>query len=114
MYSYSANIMITKLGDFYTDFSRIDLYLRGAYTRVAKIRTLGNKGLPGYCAFKLLRHEQSNQAGIKRFEVELSTLLKITQMVNYPLAITKVFDSGFVSIELSKAIQKPGGINQNG
>ena len=99
---------MAKLGDLYTDFSRIDLDTRGGYARVVRARTLGQSGIPEFCAFKIMRHDLVEpQKGIDRFEGELSTLIKITQNSDFPSPITRIFDSGFVDARLSKNIQKP-------
>ena len=90
-----------KLGDLYSDFSRIDLDTRGGYARVAEARTNSNDNFPEICAFKIMRHEIMYAEGIKRFEEELKLLTAITNDQNAPNAITKIYDSGFVPVELS-------------
>lgn len=90
-----------KLGDLYTDFSRIDLDTRGGYARVAEVKTGGQKGLPEFCAFKLMRPEIGYEAGLVRFEEELKILAKITRDDNAPMAVTRIYDSGFAPVELS-------------
>lgn len=105
---------MVMLGDLYSDFTRIDLDTRGGYARVAKVRAQRKKGFPEYCAFKLMRHDlESPLRGIDRFEGEIRTLLNITQNKNFPTAITKIYDCGIVSVELSKALQKPRNMIEN-
>lgn len=99
---------MARLGDLYTDFIRIDLDTRGGFARVAQVKTRGQKNYPAYCAFKLMRHDlESPEKGIDRFEGEIQTLLKITPDKNHPRAITKIYDSGFTTVELSNSLQKP-------
>ena len=97
---------MTKLGDLYTNFSRIDIDTRGGYARVAEVRTRGQKGCPELCAFKLMRLEIGYEAGLARFEDELKVLVEITRDDNAPLAITRIYDSGFAPAELSQSLQK--------
>lgn len=105
---------MAKLGDLYTDFSRIDLDTRGGYARVSQAKNVGQVNLPEYCAFKVMRHDlSSRQKGIDRFESEIRTLLDLTQDKNCPSAITKIYDAGFVSIKLSRIIQKPLNMVEN-
>src|SRR5687768_1529774 len=94
-----------KLGDLYTDFSRIDLDTRGGYARVAEIRTGGREGFPEFCAFKLMRPEIGYNAGLIRFDDELKILVDITNDRNAPSAITRVYDSGFAPVELSHELK---------
>lgn len=96
---------MTTLGEFYTDFTRIDLDTRGGYARVAEVKTNGQEGFPEFCAFKVMRHEIKYTEGIKRFEEELKLLTAITNHNNVPIAITKIYDSGFVPAEVSVSLQ---------
>ena len=95
---------MTKLGNLYTEFSRIDLDTRGGYARVARVKTNEQLGLPNHCAFKLMRHEIDSQKGLARCEDEIELLSVITSHVGAPSAITRIYDSGFVQSELSKSI----------
>lgn len=105
---------IKKIGDLYTDFVRIDLDARGGYSRVAQTKIVNRPDIPEYCAFKIMRHElQNHQKGMDRFEVELQTLAKIFKDENYPSAITKIYDSGFVDPRVSKGLQKPNNVIEN-
>lgn len=97
---------MTKLGELYTDFSRIDLDTRGGYARVAEVKTRGQKGYTELCAFKLMRPEIDYHRGVERFEEELKLLVEITKDGNAPLAITRIYDSGLAPIELSESMQK--------
>ena len=97
---------MNKLGDFYTDFSRIDLDTRGGYARVAQVKTKGQLDIPKECAFKLMRHEIDYQKGVERFEDELRVLSEITNDSDSPSAITRIYDSGFVPIELSQSLHE--------
>lgn len=97
--------MIT-LGEFYSNFARIDLDTRGGYARVAEVRTNGQEGYPELCGFKVMRHEIKYVDGIKRFEEELKLLTAITHDRTAPTAITKIYDSGFVPAELSVSLQE--------
>lgn len=97
---------MTKLGELYSNFIRIDLDTRGGYARVAEVKTNPQKGFPEFCAFKLMRHENDYGKGLERFEEELDLLAKITIDSNAPATITKIYDSGFVSAELSLALHK--------
>lgn len=106
--------MIKKLGDLYTDFRRIDLDARGGYARVSQVKILNRSDIPEYCAFKVMRHDLIDyQKGVDRFEGELRTLLKISNNKTLPTAITKIYDSGFVSAKLSSDIQKPEELIEN-
>lgn len=96
---------MNKLGDFYSKFSRIDLDTRGGYARVAEVKTHGRTGIPEFCAFKLIRHENDHSLRIGRFEDELELLVKITNDSNAPSTITRIYDSGFVPIEVSQSLQ---------
>jgi serine/threonine protein kinase len=99
---------MARLGDLYTDFTRIDLDTRGGFARVAQVKTHGQKKYPTYCAFKLMRHDlESPEKGIDRFEGEVRTLIDITLEKNHPQAITKIYDCGFAAGELSNSLQKP-------
>ncbi len=98
---------MTKLGELYSNFSRIDLDTRGGYARVCQVKTTGQKGHPEYCAFKLMRHEIDHpQKGLEHFEDELKILLAISNDTNAPATITRIHDSGFVSAELSHSLHK--------
>jgi len=97
---------MTKLGDLYTNFSRIDIDTRGGYARVSEVRTRGQKGFPEFCAFKLMRPEIGYETGLDRFEDELKVLVEMTKDGNAPLAITRIYDSGFAPVELSQSLQK--------
>lgn len=94
-----------KLGDHYSEFSRIDLDARGGYARVAQVRTHGRTDIPEFCAFKLMRHEKRDALGMGRFEDELELLVKITNDGSAPSTITRIYDSGFVPIEVSHSLQ---------
>lgn len=105
---------MTKLGDLYIDFSRIDLDTRGGFARVAQVKTLGQKDYPAYCAFKLMRHDlESPEKGVDRFEGEIRTLIEITRDKHHPEAITKIYDSGFTTVDLSNGLQKPLEVAEN-
>lgn len=96
---------MTKLGDLFADFSRIDLDARGGYARVAEVKVMDRKdGTPSECAFKLMRHEIEYEKGMERFEGELRLLKDIQSNVQAPLPITKIYNSGFSSVELSSAL----------
>ncbi|MCK6583968.1 MAG: hypothetical protein HUU11_07880 [Anaerolineales bacterium] len=97
---------MTQLGELYTDFSRIDLDAKGGYARVAQVRPNGPRVLPDLCAFKVMRHENNYTKSVERFEEELRLLINITNDADAPPAITKIYDSGFVSVELSETLQK--------
>ena len=97
---------MTKLGELYSNFFRIDLDTRGGYARVAEVKTNGQKAIPEFCAFKLMRHENDYGKGMGRFEEELKLLVSISGDAYAPSAITKIYDSGFVPVELSHAFQK--------
>jgi serine/threonine protein kinase len=97
---------MTKLGELYSNFIRIDLDTRGGYARVAEVKTNGQKRLPEFCAFKLMRHENDYARGIERFEDELKLLVEISADTSAPSAITKIYDSGFAPLELSEGLQK--------
>lgn len=93
-----------KLGDKYSEFSRIDLDSHGGYARVAQVRTHEQSGYPEYCAFKLMRNEIDYLEGVERFEDELKLLVDITNDKNAPFAITRIFDSGFAPVELDQCL----------
>jgi serine/threonine protein kinase len=97
---------MTKLGDLYTEFSRIDLDTRGGYARVAKVTTQGQNGYPEHCAFKIMRHEIDFLKGMERFEDELRMLSNIINDGEAPIAITRFYDSGFISLDLSQSLYK--------
>jgi len=96
---------MTKLGELYSNFIRIDLDTRGGYARVAEVKTNGQKASPELCAFKLMRHENDYSKGMERFEEELKLLVNMTSDSNAPSAITRVYDSGFAPVELSQSLQ---------
>lgn len=96
---------MAKLGDLYTNFSRIDLDTRGGYARVAEVKTYQQNGYPELCAFKLMRPEIGYETGLERFEDEIMLLIEITKDSNAPQAITRIYDSGFAPIELSQNMQ---------
>lgn len=105
---------IKKIGDLYTEFIRIDLDARGGYARVAQAKVVNRPNLPEYCAFKVMRHELMNsQTGMDRFEVEAQTLTKIIKDSDFPLAITKIYDCGFVDSMVSTILQKPEDLAEN-
>lgn len=91
-----------KLGDLYTDFSRIDMDMRGGYARVAQITPHGQDGCVEHRAFKLMRHEIDYQKGFERFENELRVLVTIANDSNAPAPIPHIYDSGFVMAKLSE------------
>ncbi len=95
---------MTKLGDLYSDFIRIDLDARGGFARVAEVKTNGEKGIPEHFAFKVMRHEHKEDRTkvIQRFENEIDLLIKISGDTKAPSAITKIFDCGFISAEVSQ------------
>jgi serine/threonine protein kinase len=97
---------MTQLGELYSDFLRVDLDTRGGYARVAEVKTNGQKASPKFCAFKLMRHENDYSKGMERFEAELKLLVNVTRDPNGPSAITKIYDSGFVTVELSQTLHK--------
>jgi len=97
---------MTKLGELYSNFIRIDLDTRGGYARVAEVKTNGQQGSPEFCAFKLMRHENDYARGMERFEDELKLLVNITTDSSAPSAITKIYDSGFAPVELSEGLQR--------
>jgi serine/threonine protein kinase len=96
---------MNKLGELYSNFSRIDLDTRGGYARVAEVKTHGRTDIPEFCAFKLMRHENEESLGVGRFEEELNLLVKITNDPTAPAVITKIYDSGFAPIEVSQSLQ---------
>ena len=97
---------MNKLGELYTDFSRIDLDAKGGYARVAQVKTNGQQGLPDLCAFKVMRHENDFAKSIKRFEEEIRLLTKITKDIDAPSTITRIYDSGFVPVKLSESLKR--------
>ena len=96
---------MNKLGELYSNFSRIDLDTRGGYARVAEVKTHGRTDIPEFCAFKLMRHENEASTVTGRFEDELNLLVNITHDSNAPSTITKIYDSGFAPRELSQSLQ---------
>ena len=98
---------MTKLGELYTDFFRIDLDAPGGYARVADVVARQEDGTIAHRAFKLMRHElDGKQVGLQRFENELKILVGVTKDNNAPSAITRIYDCGFVEVELSKDLHK--------
>jgi serine/threonine protein kinase len=100
-----------KLGELYTDFSRIDLDAPGGYARVADVVALQEDGTTAHRAFKLMRHDllellDEKKVGFQRFENELRILVEISRDKFMPYAITRVYDSGFVETEFSKALDQ--------
>ncbi|MEP7133719.1 MAG: hypothetical protein ABI904_02185 [Chloroflexota bacterium] len=94
-----------KLGELFTDFSRIDLDARGGYARVAEVKAIEQKdGTSVQRAFKLMRHEIEYEKGMERFEGELRLLKEIHSDTQTPLPITKLYSSGFSSVELASAL----------
>ncbi len=112
---------MTKIIDLYNDFVRIDLDARGGYARVADVVTHQEDGSTAHRAFKLMRHElgdelDGKQIGLQRFENELRILIGIDKDESAPSAITRIYDSGFVAVELSKKLhelQKGHNLNPN-
>jgi serine/threonine protein kinase len=96
--------MTNKLGDLFTDFSRIDLDTRGGYARVAQVKTHGLGTTPELCAFKLMRHEIERNQGFERFDDELRLLIQIMNDSNAPRAITRIYSSGFAPVKLSECL----------
>jgi serine/threonine protein kinase len=92
---------MTELGDLYTDFHRIDLGMRGGYGRVAKVSAHQGASDLGRFAFKLMRHENDCQKSLERFKEEQQLLVSIGQDEEAPIPITRIYDSGYVSVELS-------------
>ncbi|MEK6753050.1 MAG: hypothetical protein AABZ00_12400 [Chloroflexota bacterium] len=96
---------MTNLNDLYTDFFRIDMDARGGYARVADVVSHQADGTLIHRAFKLMRDEfKDKQVGMERFENELRILIEITNDRNAPPAITRVYDSGFAPVELSRTL----------
>ena len=97
---------MTKLGDFYSDFIRIDIDARGGFARVAEVKTKGQREMPDLCAFKVMRDKQDTDeervSVLQHFDNEIELLIKITKDTNAPSAITPIYDSGFVLAELSQ------------
>lgn len=97
---------MTKLGDLYSNFIRIDLDARGGFARVAEVKTKGQRGMPELCAFKVMRDKQETDeeraSVLQHFDNEIELLIKITKDAQAPSAITRIYDSGFVSAELSQ------------
>lgn len=106
---------MTKLGDLYSDFLRIDLDAKGGFARVAEVRTHGQRGLPEFCAFKVMRDKQDTEeeraSVLQQFEDEIELLIKITRDRHAPAAITRIYDCGFVSAELSTNLHNRDVIN---
>lgn len=108
---------MTKLGDLYSDFLRIDLDAKGAFARVADVNTQGRVGIPQHCAFKVMRHEHNKQEErsnvTQRFENEVDLLIQTTNDPDAPEAITRIYDCGFVPVELSFNLQNQENPNPN-
>jgi hypothetical protein len=105
---------MTKLVDLYTDFWRIDQDSPGGFARVAQVKANPREGYPEFCAFKLMRHEITNpEDGLRHFEDELKILVAVTSDMNSPSTITKIYDSGFVQVELSYAIHSNSKLEPN-
>ncbi len=58
-----------------------------------------------------MRHEIDYQKGLERFEDEISFLIEASSDEKAPAAITDIYDSGFVSRELSKKLHKNEGVS---
>jgi hypothetical protein len=97
---------MAKLGDLYTDFSRIDQDARGGYARVADVLACQDQSGPVHRAFKLLRHEIDYQRGLEKFKDEHFLLAEIKQEANVPLCITRIHDSGLVDARLSQGLHE--------
>ena len=96
---------MTKLGEFFTDFSRIDLDARGGYARVAEVNSLKHTDNKiQQRAFKLMRHDIDYERGMERFERELQLLTSINKDSKAPSTITKLYESGYASVEMSYAL----------
>jgi len=95
-----------KLGNFFYDFLRIDLDARGAFARVAEVKLKKQVRGPELCAFKIMRDRQESEADrisvVQHFEDEIELLIEISKDAQAPLAITRIYDCGFVLAELSK------------
>lgn len=102
-----------KLGERFTEFSRIDLDTRGGYARVAQVRANKDLRYPEHCAFKIMRHEIDPQKGVERFEDEIELLSIITSDKNAPSAVTRIYECGFVDPTLSKSLHSRGKIDNN-
>ena len=74
--------------------------------RVLQKSKLVGRGLPEFCAFKLMRPEIGYEAGLTRFKEELKLLIDITKDGNAPSAITHIYDSGFAPVELSQILKE--------
>src|SRR5687768_15330918 len=96
---------MTTLNNSYTDFFAIDFDTPGGYARVAEVRT-HKPELPKFCAFKIMRPDIGYTTGLERFEEELILLLDIMRDADAPPAITRIYDSGFVSRELAESLEK--------
>jgi hypothetical protein len=97
---------MAKLGELYTNFSRIDLDSRGGYSRVADVASHRDQNNPIHYAFKILRNEIDFQRGIERFKDEHFLLSSIGQDITAPLPITRISDSGFVDCQLSHLLHQ--------
>jgi serine/threonine protein kinase len=95
---------MTKLGDLYSNFSRIDLDTRGGYARVADVNSQQEGTGSVHRAFKLLRHEIDYQKGMERFQDEYSLLAAVNGDSSAPAPITRICNSGFAPVDLSRAL----------
>ncbi|MBL8015557.1 MAG: hypothetical protein JNK26_05225 [Candidatus Doudnabacteria bacterium] len=93
-----------KLGELYTDFSRIDLDTPGGYARVADVIAYQGDDNSIHRAFKVMRYDIDYQKGMERFEDELGILVEMSNDGDAPPAITRIYDSGFIPAELSQAL----------
>ncbi len=99
---------MANLSELYINFSRIDLDTPGGYAHVADVVAYLGNDTSVHRAFKVMRHDIDYQIGIERFEDELGILTEISNDSDAPHAITRIYDSGFVSIELSIALDAQG------
>ncbi len=95
---------MSKLGELYSDFSRIDLDTPGGYARVADVVAHQGSGASIHRAFKVMRYDIEYQKGMERFEDELEFLVEMSSDGDAPPAITRIYDSGFVQVEFSQAL----------
>lgn len=102
-----------NLGNFFSNFIRIDLDTQGGYARVAEVLAKEGNNYPELCAFKVMRHEIEYSEGIKRFTDELELLSSIAMDNSAPAAITKIYESGYVPCQLSEALSKHEIIKSN-
>ena len=92
---------MTELRELYSDFSRIDVDTPGGYAHVAEVTGDSTGEFPVARAFKVMRHDIDFQRGLERFEDELNLLVEISADDEAPPAITRIYDSGFVQVEVS-------------